>query len=73
MQIIISQHARKRLHDIRQSGIDSEDIVKVASEIPGRIPVATRFRGFVSSHGRVYDLVAKDVAKGRLIITIIGR
>lgn len=73
MQIIISQHARKRLYDLRQSGIDTEDIVKAASEIPGYIPVATRFRGFVSSQGRVYDLVAKDVAKGRLIITIIGR
>lgn len=73
MRIIISQHAQKRLQDLRQKGIDLGDIEKSASGIPGYIPIATRFRGFASSHGRVYDLVAKDVAKGRLIITIIGK
>lgn len=73
MQIIISQHAKKRLGDLRQKGIDLKDIEKSATGIPGYIPVATRFRGFTSSHGRGFDLVAKDVAKGRLIITIIGK
>lgn len=69
MRIIVSQHAQKRLGDLRQSSISIEDIIRAASAVPGYIPSATRFRGFVSSNGRVFDIVAKDVANGRLIIT----
>jgi len=73
MRIIVSQHAKKRLGDLRQSSISVDDILKAASAVPGYIPSATRFRGFVSSQGRVFDIVAKDVSNGRLIITIIGK
>lgn len=73
MRIIVSKHARKRLRDVRQSSITPEDIVKAASAIPGHIPTATRFRGFISPCGKVFDIVAKDVSNGRLVITIIGK
>jgi len=73
MRIIITAHAKKRLKDFRQQNISTADIVKAALQIPGRIPTATRFRGFVSSSGRVFDIVAKDLPGGRLVITIIGR
>ncbi|MGI6555425.1 MAG: hypothetical protein ACOX2P_08815 [Bacillota bacterium] len=73
MRIIISQHAKKRMGDLRQSNIDTGDIIEAALSIPGYIPAATRFRGFVSAGGRTFDIVAKDVFNGRLVITIIGK
>ncbi|OPY59089.1 MAG: hypothetical protein A4E55_00458 [Pelotomaculum sp. PtaU1.Bin035] len=73
MRVIITEHARKRLRDMRQERITIGDIINVASGIPGRIPTATRFRGFFSKTGRVFDIVAKDIPGGRLVITIIGK
>lgn len=73
MKVIITEHARKRLRDMRQEKITVTDIVNAASGLPGRIPTATRFRGFFSKSGRVFDLVAKDIPGGRLVITIIGK
>ncbi len=73
MRIIITEHARKRLKDYRQKKIIVADIVAAAKEIPGHIPTATRFRGFVSKSGRIFDIVAKDIPSGRLVITIIGK
>ncbi|NLI11973.1 hypothetical protein [Pelotomaculum propionicicum] len=73
MKVIITEHARKRLRDLRQEKITVTDIVNAASGLPGRIPTATRFRGFFSKSGRVFDLVAKDIPGGRLVITIIGK
>lgn len=73
MNILVTAHARKRLLEVRQHGISLNDIIREAKQIPGKIPIATRFRGFVSTNGQIYDMVAKDIANGRLIITIIGR
>ncbi|MFA4884590.1 MAG: hypothetical protein WC601_02215 [Desulfotomaculaceae bacterium] len=73
MKVIITEHARKRLRDMRQEKITVTDIVNAASGLPGRIPTATRFRGFFSKSGRVFDIVAKDIPGGRLVITIIGK
>lgn len=73
MRVIITEHARKRLRDMRQDKITVMDIINVASGIPGRIPTATRFRGFFARSGRVFDIVAKDILGGRLVITIIGK
>lgn len=73
MRVIITEHAKKRLKDCRQSQIIISDIVLAAKQIPGNIPTATRFRGFISKSGRVFDLVAKDIENGRLVITIIGK
>lgn len=73
MRIIVSQHAKKRLNDMRQADILLEDIYKASLAIPGHVPTATRFRGFVSCSGRVFDIVAKDVSNGRLVITVIGK
>ncbi|NPV72240.1 MAG: hypothetical protein HPY89_00295 [Pelotomaculum sp.] len=73
MKVIITEHARKRLRDMRQEKITIADIINAASGIPGRIPTATRFRGFFAKSGRVFDLVAKDIPGGRLVITIIGK
>lgn len=73
MRIIITEHARKRLKDMRQEKITVLDIVNAANSIPGRIPTATRFRGFFAKSGRVFDIVAKDIQGGRLVITIIGK
>ncbi len=73
MKVIITEHARKRLRDLRQDKIVVPDIINAASGIPGRIPTATRFRGFFSKSGRVFDIVAKDIPGGRLVITIIGK
>ncbi|WP_380026785.1 hypothetical protein [Effusibacillus consociatus] len=50
-----------------------EDIVRAAKQIPGNVPIATRFRGFLSVSGRTFDIVAKDIAQGRLVITVIGK
>ncbi len=72
-KIIVTDHVKKRLKDARQSGILISDLVNAAGRIPGRIPVATRFRGFVAVTGRVFDIVVKDVAIGRLVITVIGK
>lgn len=73
MHVIITEHARKRLKDMRQEDIAVDDIVEAMQSIPGYILSATRFRGFFSKSGRVFDLVAKDIPSGRLVITIIGR
>lgn len=73
MRVIITEHARKRLKDLRQENVNIADIMLAAESIPGRIPTATRFRGFLSKSGRVFDLVAKDITNGRLVITIIGK
>lgn len=72
-KVIVTDHVKKRLKDARQSGIFIADIINAAGRIPGRIPVATRFRGFVACAGRVFDIVIKDVAIGRLVITVIGK
>lgn len=71
--IIVTSHAKKRLLEARQKGICLEDIIQEAKKIPGKIPVATRFRGFISTNGQIYDIVAKDIPNGRLVITIIGK
>lgn len=73
MKVIITEHAKKRLRDLRQSNITLSDIIVAASQIPGYIPTATRFRGYMSKSGRVFDIVAKDIKSGRLVITIIGK
>ncbi|NMA01605.1 MAG: hypothetical protein GX923_03465 [Clostridia bacterium] len=73
MKVIITEHAKKRLRDLRQSNITLADIVTAAKQIPGYIPTATRFRGFISKSGRLFDIVAKDIKSGRLVITIIGK
>lgn len=73
MRVIITEHARKRLKDMRQEKITVQDIIGAATGIPGRIPTATRFRGFFAKSGRIFDIVAKDIPGGRLVITIIGK
>lgn len=73
VRIIITEHARKRLRDMRQDKITAEDIIEAAGGIPGHIPTATRFRGFFARSGRMFDIVAKDIPGGRLVITIIGK
>lgn len=73
MRVIVTDHARKRLRDYRQEKITIADIIYAVNQIPGQVPVATRFRGFISRSGRVFDIVAKDIPSGRLVITIIGK
>jgi len=73
MRVIVTEHAVKRLRDERQNGITLAEVVKAASSIPGCIPTATRFRGYLSRSGRVFDIVAKDLMHGRLVITVIGK
>jgi hypothetical protein len=73
MKVVVTAHARKRLQDLRQEQIHEEDIRAAAKSIPGYIPTATRFRGFIAVSGRPFDLVVKDVPAGRLVITIIGK
>ncbi len=73
MKVIITQHVRQRLVEDRQQGINLDDVVRAAEILPGRIPIATRFRGFISRNGRLFDIVAKDLETGRLIITVIGK
>lgn len=73
MRIIITEHARKRLRDFRQEKITANDIVQAVQQIPGQVTTATRFRGFISKSGRVFDIVVKDIPSGRLVITIIGK
>lgn len=73
MFIIVTKHAKKRLLDPRQRGITLEDVIRDARKIPGKIPIATRFRSFISTNGQLYDIVARDIPKGRLVITIIGK
>ena len=73
MRVIITEHARKRLKDMRQEKITANDIIVAATGIPGKVPTATRFRGFFARSGRVFDIVAKDIPDGRLVITIIGK
>lgn len=73
MRVIITEHARRRLKDLRQEKITATDIITAAAEIPGKIPTATRFRGFFAKSGRIFDIVAKDILAGRLVITVIGK
>lgn len=73
MRVIITAHAKKRLLEHRQKGIELQDLLRVAKKIPGQIPTATRFRGFISTNGKIYDIVAKDILDGRLVITVIGK
>jgi len=73
MQVVISNHAARRLQDSRQSGITTSDLVRAARQIPGRVPAATRFRGCSAQSGRQFDFVIKDVQAIRLVVTIIGK
>ncbi|MGI6143115.1 MAG: hypothetical protein ACOYEK_04555 [bacterium] len=73
MKIIITEHAEKRLKEERQVGITITDITAAAESIPGKIPSATRFRGFLAQSGRIFDIVAKDTESIRLVITVIGK
>ncbi len=73
MKVIITEHAKKRLNDLRQEKITVEDITRTAREISAQVPSAARFRGFFAKSGRMFDLVVKDIPTGRLVITIIGK
>lgn len=73
VRVLITEHSRKRLRDYRQLGIEDEDLYEASIKIPGRIPVATRFRGFIARSGKIFDLVVKDIDDGRLVITVIGK
>jgi hypothetical protein len=73
VRVIITEHAQKRLRDLRQERTTASDIEHAIRQIPGSIPSATRFRGFISRSGRAFDVVAKDIPAGRLVITIIGK
>lgn len=73
MHVIITSHVKQRIRENRQSGITLQDIIYQARSIPGTVPIATRFRGFLSVNGRVFDMVVKDIAQGRLVITVIGK
>ena len=73
MRVLITEHSRKRLKDYRQSGISDEDLYEASLRIPGQVPVATRFRGFVARSGKVFAIVVKDIEDGRLVITVIGK
>jgi hypothetical protein len=73
MHVIITSHVKQRLREERQQGILVQDLIRGVKSIPGTIPVATRFRGFIASSGRMFDIVAKDITRGRLIITVIGK
>lgn len=73
MQVVISNHAARRLQDARQSGITSQDLLRAATQVPGKVPAATRFRGYSARSGRQFDFVIKDVQETRLIVTIIGK
>ncbi len=73
MRVIITNHAARRLRDARQAGIKVDDLVHAAANVPGTIPAATRFRGYSASSGRHFDFVIKDIANGRLVITVIGK
>ncbi|MEW6540145.1 MAG: hypothetical protein AB1402_00835 [Bacillota bacterium] len=73
MPVVITEHARKRLNQRRQEDISINDIIEAASGIPGYIPAATRFRGFIAKSGRVFDIVAKDLPGRRLVVTVIGK
>lgn len=73
MRVVITEHTKRRLRGLRQENITLQDIVQAAGKIPGHIPTATRFRGFFAQSGRMFDIVAKDIAVGRLVITVIGK
>jgi hypothetical protein len=73
VRVIVTEHAHQRLKDGRQSGIRLPDLIRAAQRIPGRVPVATRFRGNVAGSGQGFDVVVKDTPVGRLIITVIGK
>ncbi|MBC9786035.1 hypothetical protein H1S01_16255 [Heliobacterium chlorum] len=72
-RVFVTEHARKRLHNLRQERLGLADIEAAALQIPGYVPTATRFRGFVARSGRIFDLVVKDIPTGRLVITVIGK
>jgi hypothetical protein len=73
MKVIITAHAHKRLNQFRQKGITPLDIIRSSRMIPGAIPTATRFCGNIADSGRPFDIVAKDITQGRLVITVIGK
>ncbi|MGE5397896.1 MAG: hypothetical protein ACM3MK_10235 [Chitinophagales bacterium] len=73
LKVLVTEHSKKRLKDFRQSGIEVEDLILSSLKIPGQVPTATRFRGFVAQKGKVFDLVVKDIEEGRLVITVIGK
>ncbi|WP_209809635.1 hypothetical protein [Ammoniphilus resinae] len=73
MHVIVTSHVKQRLRENRQHGITVQDIIRGAKSIPGTVPVATRFRGFLAGSGRLFDIVAKDITHGRLVITVIGK
>ncbi len=69
----MTEHARTRLKEARQKGVEIPDVMSAALKVPGKVPTAARFRGFVSESGRPFDIVIKDIEVGRLVITVIGK
>ena len=73
MKVIVTEHARTRLSEDRQRGIEISDVINAALKVPGKVPTAARFRRFSSENGRIFDIVIKDIGIGRLVITVIGK
>jgi len=71
--VFVTEHAQRRLREIRQHAISLSDILAAAGSIPGTVVTATRFRGFMAASGRPFDLVVKDLGDKRVVITVIGK
>lgn len=72
MKLILTNHAKERLNQYRQKGINKQDIFNTLYKYKkSKIPFETIIRGKAKS-GRRFHVVAVDNEDGRKIITIVG-
>lgn len=71
MKVIFSKHAQKRLKDKRQKGIKYSDIAINARKLKANLKSPIKLKA-KTKDGKIFNYVAKDINRGRLIITIIG-
>ena len=73
MKVIITEHAKKRLNNLRQDKITIEDIINAAHEIPAHVPSAADSVGSFARSGRMFDSVVKDIPADGWSLLIIGK
>lgn len=71
--VVLTAHARKRLEDERQAGVDIGDVLRAARSLPGRLPFATRIRNLTASSGKKFDIAVVDRGGKRFVVTVIGK
>lgn len=71
--VLLSNHARKRLQEKRQSGITIYDVLMAAEKFPCIAPPSGyRIKNCIAKSGKRFELPISDKNGKRIIITVVG-